>query len=136
MPASFDQAVYAVVRAIPRGRVMTYGAIAQLLPPPRGMNPQSFLRIRARWVGYALRRAPDDLPWQRVVAAGGRISPRRDGGMEVQRALLRREGVRFHASGCVLMNRHAWTPRDAWLRRRSLGAAPRGRKSTRTGRGG
>ncbi len=135
MPASFDQAVYTVVRAIPRGRVMTYGAIAELLAPPRGMNPQSFLRIRARWVGYAMKRAPDELPWQRVVAAGGRISPRRDGGMDVQRVLLQREGVRFRPSGVVLMERHAWSPGEAWLRRQGLRAGRAIRKTARPGRG-
>lgn len=110
MPTSFDQAVYDIVRAIPRGRVMTYGAIAALVPPPRGMPLDAFHRIRARWVGYALGRAPDGIPWQRVVGAGGRISPRGEGGMEVQRALLRREGVRFDAAGRILLDRYAWVP--------------------------
>lgn len=115
---------------------MTYGAIAELLAPPRGMDVHSFLRIRARWVGYAMGRAPDGLPWQRVIGAGGRISPRRGGGTEVQRALLRREGVRFKASGVVDLERYVWSPSAAWLRRHRLAPRPGSRGPSRSHRGG
>ena len=66
----FFAAVYAAVRLIPHGRVMTYAGIAARLGVPRG----------ARAVGWALRAlAPSRvraLPWHRVVGFGGRISPR------------------------------------------------------------
>lgn len=86
--AGFFALVYAAVRALPRGRVATYGEIARLLGQPRG----------ARAVGWALRalrpghRPP--VPWHRVVGSGGRISlPGRSG--EEQRRRLRAEGVRL-----------------------------------------
>ncbi len=124
MPSAFDQGVFAIVRRIPPGRVMTYGAIGGLLPAPDGVSASAFRRIRARWVGYALARAPDDVPWQRVVGATGRISPRLAGGIELQRALLRREGVRTDALGGVDLDRFAWSPSRAWLARHGFVPAP------------
>jgi methylated-DNA-protein-cysteine methyltransferase-like protein len=85
---SFNERVYALVRHIPRGNVLSYGQIAALLNQSRG----------ARAVGWALNRLPadSDVPWQRVVNAAGRISPRGDKlDMQVQRALLEAEGVHF-----------------------------------------
>lgn len=120
MPAAFDQKVYAIVRAIPRGRVMTYGAIGELLPTPPTQKPFAFRRIRARWVGYALARAPVDVPWQRVVNAAGRVSPRVAGGVEVQRALLRQEGVRTDRAGRLDLDRLRWSPSSPWLARHRL----------------
>jgi methylated-DNA-protein-cysteine methyltransferase-like protein len=57
------QAIWDVVAQIPRGKVTTYGDVAQAAGLPG----------RARQVGYALRHSPDDLPWYRVLGAGGRI---------------------------------------------------------------
>jgi methylated-DNA-protein-cysteine methyltransferase-like protein len=85
----FFTRVYALVREIPRGRVLTYGQVAVMLGVPRG----------ARAVGWALRALPASLsartPWHRVVGAGGRISPRGGPGPAVQRRRLRAEGVVF-----------------------------------------
>ena len=55
--------VYAVVRAIPRGHVLTYGEVAR-----RAGSPGA-----ARAVGQAMRRNPTLLfmPCHRVVASGG-----------------------------------------------------------------
>jgi methylated-DNA-protein-cysteine methyltransferase related protein len=100
--AGFFAAVYALVRRIPRGRVLSYGQVAALLGVPRG----------ARAVGWALRALkPGDgpVPWQRVVGSGGRISPRDGAGMARQQEKLRAEGVRFQG-GRVDLARHAWTP--------------------------
>lgn len=57
--------IWHVVASIPRGRAMTYGAVARSAALPG----------RARQVGFALRIAPEEmnLPWHRVVGAGGRI---------------------------------------------------------------
>ena len=56
--------IYEVVRQVPRGRVTTYGDVAQLIGP--GCD--------ARLVGYAMANCPDDVPWQRVINAQGKIS--------------------------------------------------------------
>jgi len=101
--SSFFSRVYEAVRAIPRGRVLTYGQVARLLGQPRG----------ARAVGWALRALPfregRSTPWHRVVGASGRVSPRAGAGPLLQRRLLRSEGVAFRG-GCVDLARHGWQP--------------------------
>jgi methylated-DNA-protein-cysteine methyltransferase-like protein len=116
-PSAFFRArVYEIVAAIPPGRVMTYGAIASLIPVPPGSDWLGYRRIRARWVGYALADCDEDLPWHRVVNAQGGISLRRGHGPHIQRNLLRQEGVVFNERGRVDLRVYAWLPdrpRDA-----------------------
>jgi methylated-DNA-protein-cysteine methyltransferase-like protein len=98
------QRIYAIVRRIPRGRIATYGQVAEL----------AGLGGHARQVGYALHSldAGDRIPWHRVLNAQGRVSARSEpGGDRVQRALLEREGVRFDTSGRADLARFAWRPR-------------------------
>ena len=81
------QAIWHVVCTIPRGQVSTYGAVARAAGFPG----------RARQTGFALRVAPKalNLPWHRVVAAGGRIAfPRSSRAYHEQARRLRAEGVR------------------------------------------
>ena len=81
------QAIWHVVCTIPRGQVSTYGAVARAAGFPG----------RARQAGFALRVAPKvlNLPWHRVVAAGGRIAfPRSSRAYHEQARRLRAEGVR------------------------------------------
>lgn len=100
---SFFASVYRAVRAIPPGRVATYGQLARWLGVPRG----------ARAVGWALRalspRRSGTVPWHRVVSAGGRIADRAGGGPQLQRRKLRAEGVRF-TRGRVDLARHGLEP--------------------------
>ena len=93
--------IHAVVRRIPRGRVATYGQVAELAGLPGG----------ARQVGYALHALEEHsgVPWQRVINAKGRVSPRSFPGFDaVQRSLLEREGVVFGADGRVDLERYRW----------------------------
>lgn len=116
----FREQVHAIVRAIPRGRVMTYGSIAALIPPPGGVDWLAYRRIRARWVGYALAACPDDLPWQRVINSRGQVSPRPGHGPHAQRILLRGEGVIFDRQGRVDLRRFGWQPSESWRAGRGL----------------
>lgn len=92
-PEKFYEQVWRLVRQIPDGRVATYGQIAQLIPRPDGVDPDEYRAFGARWVGSAMAASPDDVPWQRVLNAQGKISQRR--GAARQRALLEAEGVAF-----------------------------------------
>jgi methylated-DNA-protein-cysteine methyltransferase-like protein len=101
---TFYDAVYILVRDIPRGRVMTYGQVAAALGAPRA----------ARAVGYAMRAAPDGVPWQRVLNRHGGISPRGEGeGALVQRTLLERERVKFRNDDTCDLKKYRWEPEDA-----------------------
>ncbi len=71
------------VRAIPRGKVSTYGGVARAAGFPGA----------ARMVAQVLRRG-FGLPWQRVLGAGGAIKLTGDSAIE-QRLRLEAEGVRF-----------------------------------------
>ncbi len=80
------EAIWQVIGTIPRGRVSTYGAVARAAGLPG----------RARQAGFALRVAPKELnlPWHRVLGAGGRIAfPKSSKAHKEQARLLRAEGV-------------------------------------------
>lgn len=96
--------IYAVIRRIPRGRVATYGQVAELAGLPG----------HARQVGYALHALPDGttVPWHRVLNAAGALSARAVQGAELaQRQLLEREGVPFNLRGRVPLEEVRWRPR-------------------------
>lgn len=100
-PGAFFAGVYRLVGRIPPGKVATYGQIALLLGRPHA----------ARQVGWAMRRCPDALPWQRVVRADGSIAG--GGHAELRRARLKAEGVPFLPDGRVDMERCLWGGEDA-----------------------
>jgi methylated-DNA-protein-cysteine methyltransferase-like protein len=112
-PASFRDQVYRIVRTIPPGRVMAYGQIASLIPPPQGIDLPAYTRIRARWAGYALADCPEDIPWHRVVNAQGGISPRPGHGPHIQRILLEEEGVIFDGNDRLDLAAYGWNPQEA-----------------------
>jgi methylated-DNA-protein-cysteine methyltransferase-like protein len=91
-PSPLEQAVDAVLRAIPAGVVMTYGEVAEEAGFPG----------RARAVGHLLARSGGDYPWWRVVAANGRLVP---GHEREQARRLRAEGVRVGERGVTAMRR-------------------------------
>ena len=90
--------IYAMVRRIPKGRVATYGQIAELVG------------VGARQVGYALHALDDPkVPWQRVINAKGEVSPRPDA--DHQKVKLLEEGVVFDERGRIDLKRFRWRPR-------------------------
>ena len=92
--------IWRTVKKIPRGRVATYGQIAEL----------AGLEGHARQVGYALHNLPEksDVPWHRVINAQGEISPRSAGDShELQKMLLEAEGVAFKGNR-VDLKRFRW----------------------------
>ena len=93
-------AVYAIVREVPAGRVTTYGEISKLLDG----------RLSPRAVGWAMHVCPADVPWQRVVNASGECSTDRLPSVPqgLQKALLKSEGVKFRKNGCVDLKAYLW----------------------------
>ncbi|WP_214767354.1 MULTISPECIES: MGMT family protein [unclassified Exiguobacterium] len=89
----FTQDVVALIRAIPAGRVATYGQIARLAGNPRAAR--QVVRIL-----HSMSQA-ERLPWHRVVNAKGEISQ----GIEQQLA-LEAEGVVFERPGKLSLSRY------------------------------
>lgn len=91
-PTAFERRIYALLRRVPKGRVITYGALARAA----GMGS-------ARAVGQALKRNPfaPQVPCHRVIAAdgapGGFAGHRQGPEWRRKLDLLRAEGVRFEA---------------------------------------
>lgn len=104
--AGLYERIYAVVEAIPAGRVATYGQVAALAGIPG----------HARQVGYALHALPEasTVPWQRVINARGEVSARSAPGLDwvsgYQRHLLEEEGVAFDERCRVDLARFRWEP--------------------------
>jgi methylated-DNA-protein-cysteine methyltransferase related protein len=92
--------VYRVVKQIPRGRVLSYGALAKILR----------LRGGARSAGRAMAATPSGkgIPWHRVLGEGGRILVR-EPYASLQKRLLESEGVAVVESK-VNLKHHLWTP--------------------------
>jgi|SRR5579884_694350 len=100
MASQFKQSVEAIVRQIPRGRVMTYGQIAALCGNARA----------ARLVGGIAHYGNPDLPWQRVVNRQGGLASGYPGGRSGQRQVLEAEGVTV-IDGRVNLKELIWWPK-------------------------
>jgi len=92
--------IYAIIRQIPEGKVATYGQIAEIVG---GCTP--------RMVGYALSSLQwgSDVPWQRVINAQGKISPRAlPDETEEQYHRLVDEGIEFDQNRRVSLKIFRW----------------------------
>ncbi|TSA87108.1 MGMT family protein [Deinococcus detaillensis] len=100
--AAFKTRVLALVAQIPAGRVMTYGQLA-LLAGQVGA---------ARQVGYLMNGLLEkhDLPWQRVINAQGAVSTDKLGFGDIQRGLLKAEGIEFSTAGKCDLGKYQWWP--------------------------
>lgn len=99
--------VYKIVMRIPKGRVLTYGLISNMLNG----------RLTAQGVGWALKALPngaeyhsDNVPWQRVVNAQGGVSTHKIVEMppRLQRTMLEAEGVAFGEDERMLLKDYLW----------------------------
>jgi methylated-DNA-protein-cysteine methyltransferase-like protein len=80
-----DEAFAETIRSIPRGKVASYGQVAAAAGYPR------YHRAVARFLKTAI---PSNLPWQRVLGAGGEIKLSGSAAAE-QRLRLKMEKVTF-----------------------------------------
>lgn len=98
----------AAVWKIPRGKVSTYGAVAEAAGFPGA----------ARQVVWALRGGGGGLPWHRVVGAGGHIRLPGESGLE-QKLRLMSEGVTFQGNRVRMeLHEHRFRNRVTLLRRK------------------
>lgn len=101
----FFQNVYDVVRLIPKGRVTSYGAIANYLGAPRS----------SRMVGWAMNNAHSlsDVPAHRVVNRNGLLTGKHHFKTATQmEELLKSEGIDVHADQIVHFRKHFWDPEE------------------------
>jgi methylated-DNA-protein-cysteine methyltransferase related protein len=97
------QRIYALIRQVPSGKVVTYGQVAKIVG---GCTP--------RMVGYALAalRASKNIPevpWQRVINSQGKISSHGDGfGSAIQRQMLEEEGIVFSTNEIIDLEEFGW----------------------------
>lgn len=94
--------IWQTVLAIPKGRVASYGQIADLAGLPG----------KARLVGKALGFAPANMhvPWQRVINSQGKISfAKETEQFNKQKGLLQSEGV-VVLNGRVKLKEFQWQP--------------------------
>lgn len=98
----FTERVIEVIRAIPEGKVCSYGKVAALAGNTRAAR--QVVRILHTY------SQKEGLPWQRVVNREGRISLKKGQGYERQRELLEREGVEFSFDGQIDFEDYLWMP--------------------------
>ena len=107
---NYRERVYRIVRSIPRGRVMTYGQLAEILG--EGYTP--------RTVGFVMHGSDDKTPWHRVINAQGGCSTGRIAlPSDKQQRMLVAEGVEFNERGRCDLQRYLWIPRERRARNKS-----------------
>jgi methylated-DNA-protein-cysteine methyltransferase related protein len=107
--------IYQAARQVPRGQVTTYGDVATIVG--QGCD--------ARIAGYAMANCPDDVPWQRVINAQGKISLRSGDGSARQRMRLEAEGVVFDQRGKIDLERYRWAgPGAEWAAANGFNTLP------------
>lgn len=105
MPSEFYEQVWAIVSLIPKGKVTTYGAIANALGSPGA----------SRTVGYAMNACDKTLPAHRVVNRNGWLTGKAHFNPPSSMA------ERLESEGIIVMNdeiqhfeNHFWDPSEAW----------------------
>lgn len=102
MEPTKDQKIWQVVLSIPKGKVASYGQVADMA----GLGRQ------ARYIGRALGKLPagHSVPWYRVLRSNGQIAfPEGSSTFLKQKELLEQEGVEV-VSGRVSMRQFRWQP--------------------------
>jgi len=104
MSEAYREAIYRLVKKIPKGKVMTYGQLATILG--KGYTP--------RTVGHAMKVCDTEkVPWQRVINSQGACSTGRlTIPLNLQQKILEDEGVIFSPKGRCDLNKFLWEPKS------------------------
>lgn len=101
---SIYDAIYDVVRCVPKGRVTTYGAVAATIGVKSG----------ARMVGYAMNvchNAQPKVPAHRVVNRNGMLSGKHHfNDPDQMQRLLEKEGVKVKDDTIIDFDKRFWDP--------------------------
>jgi methylated-DNA-protein-cysteine methyltransferase-like protein len=100
----FTSEVIRFIKAIPRGKVATYGQIAYLT----GLYPSV---RRVVWILHSCSKK-EGLPWHRVINSKGTISLKPGKGFERQKEFLLEEGIVFDDKDRIDLDRFLWEPDD------------------------
>lgn len=104
---SFFELVYEVARQIPKGRVTSYGAIANCIGT----------KLSARMVGWAMNAADKvrpKIPAHRVVNRNGMLSGKHHfGEPDAMEKLLKKEGINVKNDTVVDFEKLFWDPAEA-----------------------
>ncbi len=109
---SFNELALAIVKKIPRGKVLTYGQVAAIAGSPRA----------SRIVGGILfRLGPHSkIPWHRVINRSGGVSTYRIGFGEKQKGLLMAEGFKFSKSDKIELKKYQWMIPESMIKKISF----------------
>ena len=101
MPSEETKRIIGILKKVPRGKVTSYGTIAAL----------AGLRNGARQVVRILYSSAEKeaLPWFRILKKDGSIALPPGEGFELQRSLLKKEGVSVSREGRVDLEKFGWT---------------------------
>jgi methylated-DNA-protein-cysteine methyltransferase related protein len=90
-----------IIRAIPKGKVATYGQIAQMAGYPNGARLVVWT-LNSQW------KQGKQLPWFRLINAKGTISLPPGEGYNKQKQLLEKEGVVFGPGDKIDLKKYQW----------------------------
>lgn len=105
------QRVYALVKKIPKGKIATYGQIAQILdlnPRVVGWALNRLAKYKSKCRDVACYVPTENIPWQRVINSKGGISTNKlmNIPLGLQKRMLEREGIKFNPDEKIDLKKH------------------------------
>jgi methylated-DNA-protein-cysteine methyltransferase-like protein len=92
------------IKAVPTGKVATYGDIALYAGNPRAAR-------QVAWILHSVS-GKEKLPWHRLINSQGKISLPKGCGYEMQKELLLEEGVTFDREDRIDLDKYLWKPKN------------------------
>jgi len=102
--STFAERIKQLIKAIPAGKVATYGQIAMMAGNPGGIRG-------VVWILHSSSQKAN-LPWHRVINRKGKISLLPGQGFEEQKTRLEAEGIQFDQEDQIDLDRFLWRPGD------------------------
>ncbi len=97
---TFHEKIIKVIKQIPCGKVAAYGQIAAIAGNPRDA------RQVVRTLHISSKK--ENLPWHRVINRKGMISLKPGQGYELQKSMLKSEGIEFNEKDVVDLKKYLW----------------------------